>query len=161
TDHVFGIDLHPVAVTLARVTYLLAIGTDRIRERAGPLAVPVYLGDSIQLNESTSILSPAGVTVTTTDQLEFFASELRLPESVVADAARFDHLINELAERAATRLASGDPPAIGQVMTNHGVTDEEDRKMVEDTYRVLAQLHDQNRDHIWAYYVRNLVRPLE
>jgi len=32
TDHVFGIDLHPVAVTLARVTYLLAIGTERLQD---------------------------------------------------------------------------------------------------------------------------------
>jgi len=30
TDHVLGIDLHPVAVALARVTYLLAIGKDRL-----------------------------------------------------------------------------------------------------------------------------------
>ena len=30
TLHVLGMDLHPVAVTLARVTYLLAIGRDRL-----------------------------------------------------------------------------------------------------------------------------------
>src|SRR5947209_12641396 len=30
TQHVLGMDLHPVAVTLARVTYLLAIGRDRL-----------------------------------------------------------------------------------------------------------------------------------
>ena len=30
TRHVIGMDLHPVAVTLARVTYLLAIGRDRL-----------------------------------------------------------------------------------------------------------------------------------
>ena len=33
--HVLGMDIHPVAVTLARVTYLLAIGTDRLNA-AGP-----------------------------------------------------------------------------------------------------------------------------
>jgi hypothetical protein len=45
--HVSGFDVHPVAVTLARVTYLLAIGMDRLRER-DQFTVPVYLCDSLR-----------------------------------------------------------------------------------------------------------------
>lgn len=49
TSHVFGMDLHPVAVTLARATYLLAIGKDRLASGGrGSLRIPVYLVDSIQ-----------------------------------------------------------------------------------------------------------------
>src|SRR5690606_27711204 len=49
SDHVAGIDLHPVAVALARVTYLLAIGRDRLTSgERGEIRVPVYLGDSVQ-----------------------------------------------------------------------------------------------------------------
>ncbi len=45
TRHVLGMDLHPVAVTLARVTYLLAIGRDRLTHPdRGPIQVPVYPG---------------------------------------------------------------------------------------------------------------------
>ncbi|HXH88433.1 MAG TPA: N-6 DNA methylase, partial [Gaiellaceae bacterium] len=44
-QRVAGLDLHPVAVTLARVTYLLAIGRDRLADR-GELTIPIYLGDS-------------------------------------------------------------------------------------------------------------------
>jgi hypothetical protein len=41
TDHVQGIDLHPVAVALARVTYLLAIGRERLIDNTrGPINVP-------------------------------------------------------------------------------------------------------------------------
>ena len=41
-----GVDVHPVAVTLARVTYLLAIGVTRLQaDDRPPFAVPVYLGD--------------------------------------------------------------------------------------------------------------------
>lgn len=43
TDHVLGVDLHPVAVTLARVTYLLAIGRERLMDSdRGAVTVPVY-----------------------------------------------------------------------------------------------------------------------
>jgi hypothetical protein len=48
TEHVFGMDVHPVAVTFARVTYLLAIGSERLQARGRPsLSIPVHLGDGI------------------------------------------------------------------------------------------------------------------
>ena len=159
-SHVFGIDLHPVAVTLARVTYLLAIGRDRLRDR-NPMTVPVYLGDSVQFNQSTSVLSTAGITIYTSDGLEFFARELNFPESLVSDGARFDALVDVLAGKAAVRGAGGKPPSIKQTLTTYGVTEEGDRSMVEETYKVLCHLHDFNRDHIWGDYVRNLARPVE
>ncbi len=49
TSHVFGMDLHPVAATLARVTYLLAIGRERLTSSLrGSLHIPIFLGDSMQ-----------------------------------------------------------------------------------------------------------------
>ncbi len=49
-DKVIGIDVHPVAVQIARVTYLLALG-ERLRDPNRPeLAIPVYLGDALQWN---------------------------------------------------------------------------------------------------------------
>ncbi|HJS84621.1 MAG TPA: N-6 DNA methylase, partial [Acetobacteraceae bacterium] len=46
-----GIDVHPVAVIFARVTWLLAIAQDgTIEQRASDVHVPVYLGDSMQWN---------------------------------------------------------------------------------------------------------------
>jgi hypothetical protein len=58
TDHVLGIDLHPVAVALARVTYLLAIGRERLVDTSrGPISVPVYLGDSVQWTQRADLFS--------------------------------------------------------------------------------------------------------
>ena len=48
TETIAGIDVHPVAVAIARVTYLLALGEKRLRSRPTRLTVPVYLGDSLQ-----------------------------------------------------------------------------------------------------------------
>ena len=47
TNHIAGMDIHPVAVIIARVTYLLALAP-AIARRAGPLSIPVYLGDALQ-----------------------------------------------------------------------------------------------------------------
>ena len=47
TEEVRGLDVHPVAVMVARVTWLLALGR-AIEARKGELHVPVYLGDAMQ-----------------------------------------------------------------------------------------------------------------
>ncbi|MGH9206084.1 MAG: N-6 DNA methylase, partial [Acidimicrobiales bacterium] len=44
-----GLDVHPVAVIIARVTWLLALG-DAILHRRMDLHVPVFLGDALQWN---------------------------------------------------------------------------------------------------------------
>ena len=49
-----GMDLHPVAVTLARVTYLLALTPDRLSDR-DDLTVPVFLGDSVRWEQESTL----------------------------------------------------------------------------------------------------------
>lgn len=48
TQRVTGMDIHPVAVIIARVTYLLALAPALIGRTSG-FGVPVYLGDAMQL----------------------------------------------------------------------------------------------------------------
>lgn len=84
--NVYGVDVHPVAVTLARVTYLLAIGLDRLQDR-GEISIPVNIGDSLQWGQDKNLLNDGGLVVYTTDGAELFASELRWPASVATDAA--------------------------------------------------------------------------
>jgi hypothetical protein len=106
TTSVFGVDLHPVAVTLA-TTYLLAIGPERLARRVDVLNIPVYLGDSMRWEAADeSMFSPAGDVVlytTDQDQPQLFASEIRFPAAVVADVGRFDQLVNDLSRRASGR----------------------------------------------------------
>ena len=47
---VAGIDIHPLAVIIARANFLMALG-ELVKERAGPISVPVYLADAIRLPE--------------------------------------------------------------------------------------------------------------
>lgn len=63
-----------------------------------------------------------------------------------------------MAERASTRKAGGPRPPITGLFRNLGVTETE-RPVLDATYNVLCDLHDQGRDHIWGFYVRNLSRP--
>jgi len=100
TRHVVGMDLHPVAVTLARVTYLLAIGHDKLTDpNRGNIQIPVYLGDSIQWRQQKVDLWSAGnLVIHTDDQKTLFAGDLSFPDAILDDAAQFDQLVNELAD---------------------------------------------------------------
>ncbi|MDX1115864.1 N-6 DNA methylase (plasmid) [Sinorhizobium meliloti] len=161
TRHVIGMDLHPVAVTLARVTYLLAIGRDRlINPERSTIQIPVYLGDSLQWQEQSRDLWSAGnLTIHADDNRELVPSELRFPDALLDDAARFDELVNELANRAANRRPGSAIPSLNSVFQRLAVP-QQHRAVVEGTFRTMCRLHDEGRDHIWGYYVRNLARPM-
>lgn len=157
-QQVFGVDLHPVAVTLARVTYLLAIGAERLKADRAPLAIPVFLGDSLQWQTEDNLLAAGGVTVYATDGAELFARELHFPSRVLGDVSRFDHLVEELASKASSRTPGSPVPSLKQTFARFAVHPE-DQPALEATFVSLCRLYDEGRNHIWGYYVRNLARP--
>ena len=34
------------------------------------------------------------------------------------------------------------------------------RPVLEGTFKTMCRLHDESRDHVWGYYIRNLARPM-
>ena len=162
-DLVYGVDVHPVAVTLARVTYLLALGTERLGHADRPaISVPVYLGDTVGWAASQATLFTSDALAVPTrddDSGQLFSTELRFPEHLFADAGRFDQFVNELTKRATARPAGKRPlPSLDALFRRYGIA-EADQPMIEETFAVLCTLYDDGRDHIWGYYVRNLARP--
>ena len=160
SKHVIGLDVHPVAVTFARVTYLLAVGVDRVRSPdRGPISIPVYLGDSIQWGQVESIFHSGVLTVATEEGMQLFANELRFPESLLEDTGQFDRLVADLADKATNRASGSAPPSLAAIFRRYAVAPE-DQSVVTETFKLMCELHDQGRDHIWGYYVRNLARPV-
>ncbi|MDX2679937.1 N-6 DNA methylase [Streptomyces sp. NY05-11A] len=160
-DHVAGIDLHPVAVSLARVTYLLAIGQDRLQQERGAIRVPVYLGDSIQWQQRTDLIDHGHLVIRTGAGDTFFEGELRFSEHLLKDAGRFDRLVNELADRAAnSKRQKGIKPSLSSLFNLLAIDDANDRDEITAAFQLLCELVDEERNHIWSYYVRNLARPM-
>lgn len=165
-SHVTGMDVHPVAVTIARVTYLLAIGAERLTaEDRGPLVVPVYLGDSLQWEQTADIFaSEERLTIATTgtDLVEaggaLWHDDLVFPKSVLSDAANFDRIVNAMSDKAADTTKKSSRDVILPTLHQFGVP-EQDVDVLVATYDTMRKLHSDGRDGIWGYYVRNLVRP--
>ena len=174
-EHVAGIDIHPVAVIIARVTFLLALAP-ALRSRAGPITIPVYLGDALQLSVSQhfrerhlTILVPAGADLPPT--------KLDFPELLCRDPEVFDETIDIMRSGSETGLSRA---AIEQrvegaieafyfrlrnryphpVIRNYGPEERDAVTDVGATYLIYDQLRREGRDSIWAYVARNLSRPL-
>lgn len=169
-EHVFGLDIHPVSVSLARITYLLALGS-RLEGDRDDVWVPVHLGDSIQWyqpadHDETQIkIRTDGVDMTSALSGEATLFDvgrvLAFPLSGIEDPLTFDRLVSDMTDRAKTYTdASAAKPSIDPVLSSFGITDPADRETLATTFDVLCTLNAEGRDSIWGYFVRNQVRPL-
>ena len=158
-DRVLGIDVHPVAVQIARVTYLLALG-DRLNAQRGTVTLPVYLGDSLQWNTEPFFADRDVLIEAPPDEATGAdAAILHFPATVARDPALFDRVITRMLE-----MSAGSPPqpsqGLGAWLNQQGLTDEVTRKELTATYEQLAALRQEGRNHIWGFMARNLVRPV-
>ena len=153
---VTGIDVHPVAVHLARAAWTLAARPAIMAAAAAgynnPISVPVYLGDALQLRFHTGdLFAEREVRIEVEDEQN---TTLVFPVSLVARADTFDPLLSDVADA----IERGADPHVA--LDDHAITDSYEREIMEQTIAVMRQLHAAGRDHIWAYYTRNLVRPV-
>ena len=151
-----GIDVHPVAVHLARAAWVLAaqpaIQAAVAHGYAANITVPIYLGDALQLRFRTGdMFAQHNVTIEVEDEQN---TELVFPVSLVERAETFDALVGDVAES----IENGDDPYLA--LDDHGITDPGEWQTVRETIKSLQMLHREGRNHIWAYYTRNLVRPV-
>ena len=153
---VTGIDVHPVAVHLARSAWTLsARPAIEAAARAGfssPISIPVYLGDALQLRfRAGDLFAEHEVTIEVQDGQD---TRLVFPVSLVERAEDFDALMSGVADA----IESGQDPLLA--LDDNHINDPAERQTIEATIGEMQKLHAQGRDHIWAYYTRNMVRPV-
>ncbi len=150
-QRVRGIDVHPVAVQIARVTYLLALGGERLRARPDELSIPVYIGDSLQWN-TTGFMTRREIEIKIPDE----KASLHFPFSVAQDPGLFDAVINRM---LALSERDGDAAALINWLNGAEDISDGDSKILVRTYEHLRKLKKAGRNHIWGFVARNLVRP--
>jgi predicted RNA methylase len=162
TNHVAGMDIHPVAVIIARVTYLLALAPI-IAKRAGSLSIPVYLGDALQLSiAETMNLKELVIRVPPPPE----GTDLKFPEIFCKDIHLFDKLVAQMRQGSEQKMTARQ---IKQAFTleverhyKRDMTKAEGDGVHEmvATYATFDDLCRQGRDSVWTYVARNLSRPL-
>lgn len=173
TEHVAGMDIHPVAVIIARVTYLLAL-TPALKERAGGLSIPVYLGDAMQLSisqwmggkELTIKVPPSPAGHGTSGEHGNGREQLDFPDTFCRDPGLFDKAIEKMRQGSLEDWTRNQvEAALTQVVRERYKREinQEEEFAIKDmgkTYVVFDRLRREGRDTVWAYVARNLSRPL-
>jgi hypothetical protein len=149
-DRVRGLDVHPVAVIIARVTWLLALG-DLVRQRDRDLNVPVFLGDAMQWN-IRDLGDGRYVEVAVQD-----GPTLRIPGGFAEDQAKYEPALRAPTEGLEDN-ATPDQIRVGMLRLPD-VTARDAADMAA-TFGHLQALYRAGRNHIWPFVLRNLVRPL-
>jgi SAM-dependent methyltransferase len=151
TAQVRGLDVHPVAVIIARVTWLLALGED-IHERDGAIHVPVFLGDALQWN-----ISQVGDSREVRVNVPQEAQPLRVPAGFAEDQALLDAGVQALKDGlerdASAAMIERDLKRLPGASAGDAVA-------LAATFGRILALHRAGRDGIWPFVLRNLVRPL-
>ena len=159
-ENVVGIDIHPVAVQLAKATWVMA-AADTIRaareEETSTTSVsaPIYLGDSMQLRYDTGTLSASQfIELETCETLPDHTEPIifSIPKELARQQADMDRLISEMA----TSIEEGRDAE--QVADGHPMSDE-CRQSIKALAALMRDLHAADRNHVWAYYIRNMIRP--
>ncbi len=153
---VTGIDVHPVAVHLARAAWTLAarpaISAAHDAGFDASLSIPVYLGDALQLRFRTGdLFAESQIAIQTHDNEN---TELVFPVSLVERAENFDALMGDIS----AYIETGEDPLLA--LDDNHINSAVERRMIGETIKTLQSLHEGGRDHIWAYYTRNMVRPV-
>ena len=165
--NVKGIDIHPVAVTIARANYVLALGP-LLHTAKRPVQIPVYLADALFLPrevERKLFEDIAGLEITFGPRRD--ERVFTLPEIMLGEADLFDDAIAASTRIAETHAAAGREtreqldiylrravPGLSKLPQRDQVVDALWRFTID-----LSELIRQKQNSIWSFVIRNSYRP--
>lgn len=159
-ENVVGIDIHPVAVQLAKATWVMAAKDTILAARAegvgsGAVSAPVYLGDSMQLRYDTGTLTASqSIELETRETLpgQKTPAVFVIPKEIARQQGVIDRIISEMA----TAIDEGRDTE--HIADRYEMSDE-CRQSMKAVTALMKDLHAADRNHVWAYYIRNMIRP--
>lgn len=160
-DSVYGADIHPLAVIIAKTNYILALG-DLLKKRKGAITIPIYLANTIRLPDRE--VKPTLWMQVPSYRVELDDREAHLPEPLFENLPLFDQAI-ELAKDFALqskgkRIA---PEPFRNFLAAQGFPGTDDAALVQSLFSVadtLKKFIDIDRDTIWAFVLKNIFKPL-
>ena len=150
---VAGMDLHPVAVELAKTTKITALSN--VASFIPMDDDQVYLGDSLQWESrrgGPEISFEDRITIQTDDPAE----PLTFPRSFLLNE-HFDLMLKVVFDYAHRRPHPGIEDRLAAVLD---MPTEADRDIMLALYRRVRGYVEARRNHVWSWYIGNLVQPI-
>lgn len=159
-NSVVGIDIHPLAVIIAKTNYLLGLG-DLLRKRVKDFHIPVYLADSLKIPERVS--QPSLEHKVASFDVELDNTFVPFPEVFVEHPAAFDEAVNACHDFAADHSKSELTKEGFRKFARRRVSIEVDDVTFDVLFNValrMRELIDKNRNSIWTFILKNVYKPI-
>ncbi len=152
-DNVMGFDLNPLAVLAARTNYLIAFA--RFLPYVRPVSLPVYLCDSVlppdQYVEKQRTFDEEEIVIFRTHEHDYV-----FPLSM-KDRTRIDQFTGLIIHSLRSKTAVDE---FARVLTRKMDLTGDEPSQLTEIYRQIKKLDDENRDGIWAHYIKNAFAPV-
>jgi methylase of polypeptide subunit release factors len=158
-NNVYGIDLNPMAVTIARANYLLALGK-LIEERKTAIFIPVFMADSIKIPETRKEFQH-GIDVVVIDADKEI--KLNLPKDIALNDDKLKKVLTVfseiLIEYKAQKLDSKQAVKAFEKLYE-GDSNAKAIDVLKHTLENLILLINASKDSVWVFMMRNIYAPL-
>lgn len=164
-NNVVGVDIHPLAVTIARTNFLLAAG-DLVRDaRTGTISIPIFLSNSIMPPEDYSDAHGEVPVPVYQFEAEGVGTVFEVPRSVSQDSINdlFDGIKDYLDDTESTdeiEKETANAVLSGRVDEYDTLSDEAKDTIYNRLVKQISQLKDEGRDTIWTFILKNVYKPI-
>lgn len=156
-DGVYGTDVHPLAVIVAKTNYILALG-DLLKKRKGAITIPIYLANTIRLPQKWGEMDE------TDYEIQLNGQTIYLPEALLRNIGQYDQAIGLASDYAKqNRDKKVDPDSFRNFLIAQNFRPPHLDKMMKPLFSImlaLKQFIESDRDTIWAYILKNFYKPL-
>jgi hypothetical protein len=163
-----GIDIHPLAVLIAKTNYLLGLGDLVKTVPRGEIILPIYMADSIRLidEDKTFYQNVNCYRVPTIDEETLFFLPCDFVEKKLLETEKIDSLIDLIKDLSMDYLRTN---SVGEEQIEGFLNQNlKERKKLRDyvsvislNIRTFARITKMNRDTIWAYILKNKHKPID
>jgi hypothetical protein len=163
--NVVGIDIHPLAVAIAKTNYLLALRPLLKEARRSVVSLPIYLADSLRVEPQGRVVHGVRVYEKTVDEKNrIWLPALEEPSAIDELVDVIKKYASELAKRPdektgiETYLAAS--PKWGELLSSSRAGTAADiTKLLQITGTVLGNLMRERGNTIWAFVLKNFYKP--
>jgi type I restriction-modification system DNA methylase subunit len=156
-EQIYGIDIHPLSVQIAKTTLLVALGREIINAKK-----PIHLNIVL----ANTLLAPQGVETLYGNEflMQIDKEKYSLDTQIFGDMGLFDEALNvceELAEQTQNKKEEKlrDFVNILENQTRHSALNEPVTESFYQIYLGLKSVKEKGRDSIWKFIVQNLYKP--
>ena len=156
-DQIYGIDIHPLSVQIAKTTILVALGKEIVNAKK-PVHINIILANTL--------LAPDGVQDLFGNTFEMMIDKERLiiNSQVLDDVKLFDDALEvceELAEQTMNKKSES-VEIFEKVLNGHFKSGGFSPQIIESFHKIylgLKTVKEKGRDSIWKFIVQNLYKP--